>query len=128
MITLVFRPVCGESLVLVRGTYFRICSDGTLRGPDNCITGSYSGGFWEVGCRLHRSFECGGLIRLRVTDGGGGQEHMGPYDFIRAAEGALFTRERCLGTHASRHLCATVGPVWREIAFLAAENPQPPAH
>jgi len=123
VITLAFRPLHGESLVLVRGAYFRICADGTLRGPDNCITGVYADGIWEVACRQHRAFECGELVELRVTDCEGVQERLGPYDFVRASEGALFTRERCLGMHASRRFSDVPSVHWQEVAILQVTQP-----
>lgn len=48
MIILTFRPVHGESPVSVRGAYFRICADCTLRGPDNAIAASYDKGLWQL--------------------------------------------------------------------------------
>ncbi len=118
MITLVFRPVYGESPVSVRGVYFRICSDATLRGPDNAIAASYCKGLWQLGRRQHRSFECSGPLYLRVVNSRGGYERTGPYDFVKAIEGALFTQTDYLGAFALE--TATVGSaeLWREIAFL----------
>ena len=42
MIRLSFRALNGEAAILVRGAYFRICADGTLRGPANEVAGSYT--------------------------------------------------------------------------------------
>jgi hypothetical protein len=65
LITLTFRPLHGESPTLVRGLYFRICADGTLRGPDNAIAASYAGNRWRLGLRAFRSFECATPLYLR---------------------------------------------------------------
>ena len=119
MITLTFRPVHGESPVLVRGMHFRICTDATLRGPDNAIAACYSKGFWQLGQRQHRAFECSGSIYLRVTNADGTRTHLGPYDFVKAAEGAIFTRDSCIGIHSSRTEADMSSDVWREIAFLS---------
>ena len=119
MITLTFRPVHGESPVLVRGMHFRICTDATLRGPDNAIAASYSKGLWRLGQRQHRAFECSGPIYLRVTNSDGSRSLLGPYNFIKAAEGAIFTQDSCLGIHASRTEGSLSPEVWREIALLS---------
>ncbi len=119
MITLTFRPIHGESPVLVRGTYFRICADATLRGPDNSIAASYCDGLWQLGPRLYRAFECGGPVYLRITNSDGSHERIGPYEFVKALEGAIFTHDSCLGTHASATKVGALMGAWREIAFLS---------
>ncbi len=85
--------------------------------------GTYASGLWELGRRQHCAFECGEPIRLRVLDSDGIRESLGPYDFIRVGEGALFTRERCLGIHASHGKTDALGHHWQEIAFLPAAAP-----
>jgi hypothetical protein len=119
LITLTFRPVHGELPVLVRGMHFRICADATLRGPDNAVAASYSKGLWRLGSRPHRAFESSGPIYLRITNSDGSRSHLGPYNFIKAAEGAIFTQDRCLGIHASRPDTEVTPDVWREIALLS---------
>jgi hypothetical protein len=118
LIRLIFRPVHTESAVLVRGTYFRICADGTLRGPDNAVCAKYADGFWELAHRRHRAFECDGPVYLRLTKADGRRERIGPYDFVKAAEGAIFTRDSCLGVHDSNGKAAASVSLWQEIAFL----------
>jgi hypothetical protein len=119
LITLTFRPVDGESTVAVRGVYFRICADGTLRGPDNDVAARSVDSLWQLAHRRHRSFECGGPVYLRITDNAGRRTHIGPYDFLKAAGGAIFTRDSCLGTYTPRAESG-MGAVWREITFLTA--------
>jgi len=120
LILLVFRPVYGELPVSVRGTYFRICADATLRGPDNSIAANYCDGLWQLGRHRHRSFEGNGPFHLRVMYADGSHRHTGPYDFIKAIDGALFTHSGYLGSFA-RPLCDVHSTeVWREIAFLPA--------
>jgi hypothetical protein len=119
LITLSFRPLQDGSAVLVRGTHFRICSDGTLRGPDNTTAARYLDGLWHLGQRRHISFECAGPIYLRVTNNQGRRDCIGPYAPIKAAEGAIFTRDNCLGIHISgnRYDANTI-EVWHEVSFV----------
>ena len=119
MITLTFRPLQGEVATLARGAYFRICADGTLRGPDNEVAARYADRRWQLGQRHYREFECSGNIFLRVTDHEDQLERLGPYDYVRAAEGALFSRHVRLGTHSpgTSHEVATYH--WREVALLS---------
>ena len=123
MITLSFRPLRNGSVILVRGAYFRICADGTLRGPDNTVAARYLDSFWYLGHRRHGSFDCTGPILLRVTNRNGHRECIGPYDSIRAANGTLFTEDGCLGVHAARD---ERGPAmlefWQEVSFLTLDE------
>ena len=120
LITLTFRPVHGESPMLVRGMHFRICADATLRGSDNEIAAVYTKRLWQLGSRQYRTFECGGPIYLRVTHRAGSREHLGPYAFLKATEGAIFTHDNCLGVHAPLPDAGASADVWQEIAFLSA--------
>jgi hypothetical protein len=121
LIVLIFRPVYGESPVSLRGAYFRICADATLRGPDNSIAASYCNGMWQLGRRPHRSFECCGPFYLRVTHPEGGNERTGPYDFVKAIDGGLFTHKDYLGAFASPPTYLHSLQLWREVAFLPAD-------
>jgi hypothetical protein len=118
LIVLIFRPVYGESPVSLRGTYFRICADATLRGPDNSVAASYYNGMWQLGRRQHRSFECCGPFYLRVTRPEGSNERTGPYDFVKAIDGGLFTHQNYLGAFASPPSYLHAAQLWREVAFL----------
>ena len=120
MITLTFRPVRSESPVLVRGAYFRIGADRTLRGPDNAVVASYVERLWQLARGRHRGFECGGPVYLRVTSRDGRRERIGPYEFVRAAEGAIFNQDSCLGVHAAPGEPAWPVDLWQEIVFLEA--------
>jgi len=120
LITLTFRPVHGESPALVRGMHFRICADATLRGPDNSIAARYSERLWRLGTRQYRSFECGGPIYLRIMNSDGNRERLGPYNFVKATEGAIFTQDSCLGLHASPADADELGAVWQEIVLLSS--------
>lgn len=109
----------GDSPTLVRGMHFRICADATLRGPDNAIAAHYSKRLWLLGARRYRGFECSGPVYLRVTNSDGSRGHLGPYNFIKASDGGIFTTDSCLGIHAS-HTEADISPdMWREIALLS---------
>lgn len=106
--------------MVVRGAHFRICSDGTLRGPDNTTAARYVDGLWHLGQRRHISFECAGPVYLRVTHHGR-CEYIGPYAPIRAADGAIFTHDSCLGVHSARaQLGAEMVEMWQEISFLTS--------
>ena len=121
LIFLNFRPLQSGSLVLVRGAYFRICSDGTLRGPDNTVSARYCDGLWHLGQRRHVSFECAGPVYLRITNSHGQRECMGPYASLRAADGAIYTQDSCLGVHAVRAQFASDAiDLWREISFVTS--------
>jgi hypothetical protein len=124
LITLTFRRIDSKPPRLVRGTYFRICADGTLRGPDNSITASYADGFWRIAHRRHRAVDCDGPVYLRITGSDGCRQNSGPYESVRAADGAIFTHDNCLGAHASG-LNPQVRPgLWREIVLLSAMPPE----
>jgi hypothetical protein len=106
-------------MVLVRGTYFRLCPDETLRGPDNSVAARYIDGLWQVAQRRYRAFECEGPVYLRVTGSDGRRDYIGPYDFLKASDGAIISRDGCLGTHSLRRgIVIQEGP-WTEIAFLS---------
>jgi hypothetical protein len=113
-----FVPKRADATVLVRGAYFRICADGTLRGPDNVISATYADGLWELGHRQYAAFECKGPVHLRVTGASTRRECLGPYDSIKVARGAIFTHEGWLGAHAARGALGSPGDLWREIAFV----------
>jgi hypothetical protein len=120
LVILIFRPLYGESPVSVRGTYFRICADATLRGPDNGIAASYRKGVWQLGRGQHRSFECSGPFYLRVRHRDGRHERTGPHDFVKAIDGALFTPTDYLGSFALAPPHGNSGDLWHEVAFLPA--------
>ena len=120
MIVLAFRPMRDESRVIVRGAYFRICADETLRGPDNAIVARYLNGLWQLTHARHRAFDCTGPVFLRLTNSDGTREHAGPYEFVRAAGGAIFTQDSCLAVHDSRAEVGSSVALCQEIAFLSA--------
>ena len=120
LITLMFHPERSDSAVLVRGACFRIHSDGTLRGPDNAVSATYTDGLWQLGPRRYQAFECAGPIYLRVTDKDGRRECIGPYDFVKVAEGAVLTHDSWLGAHATRGGLGAPVDLWQEIAFLTS--------
>ncbi len=122
MITLTFRPLHGEAPALVRGVYFRICADGTLRGPDNAVAANYAERRWQLGPRPFLHFECTGPIYLRVTDHEDRREHLGPFEFLRAAEGAIFSNQACLGIHAPGGALESTTSRWREVTLLAGNE------
>ena len=121
MIVLAFRPVRDEPRVIVRGAYFRICADGTLRGPDNGIVARYLEGLWQLTHGRHREFDCSGPVFLRVTNNDGTRERGGPYEFVKAAGGAVFTHDSCLAVHDSRAELRSSLVLCQEIAFLSGE-------
>lgn len=121
MITLSFRPLKIGLTVVVRGAHFRICSDGTLRGPDNTTAARYLDGLWHLGQRRHISFDCAGPVYLRVTTDHGRRECIGPYESIRASDGAIFMHNSCLGVHVARdQLGAEMVEIWQEISLLTS--------
>ena len=119
MITLAFRALNGESVMLVRGAYFRICADGTLRGSDNAVAASYVNGLWQLGRRRHRTLECRDAIYLRVTTLDGQRECIGPCEYLKVAGGEIFANNTYLGAHSHGESCLSDTDIWREIALLS---------
>jgi hypothetical protein len=124
LITLTFSPVAAGSQVLVRAAFFRICADLTLRGPDSTVVAAYTSHMWRLGVRRCREFHCNDLLYLRVTNPGGDHERLGPYQFVRAAEGALFVNGMCLGTYSRKWNSESTSRSWaeHEITLLSAEG------
>lgn len=104
--------------LFVRGAFFRICADGTLRGPEGSVVASYTSQGWRLGTRSCREFEALGPLFLRAHFPDGRRQHMGPYETVRAADGALFSRSRCLGIFCTNRAASPGLPEWNEIAFL----------
>jgi hypothetical protein len=121
MITLTFSPLAAGSQVLVRAPFFRICADSALRGPDGTVVATYASHMWRLGVRTCREFHCSDSLYLRVTNPGGDRERLGPYAFVRAAEGALFVNGVCLGTFSSKWHSESASHCWNEITLLSAE-------
>ncbi|HEV2442488.1 MAG TPA: hypothetical protein VGT07_08185 [Steroidobacteraceae bacterium] len=119
MITLTFRALSGETVMHVRGAYFRICADGTLRGPENAVTGSYTDGLWRLGRRQYRTLECREAIYLRVTTSDGQRECIGPYECLKVTGGSIFANETYLGAHTRREPHLPEAGIWTEIALLS---------
>jgi hypothetical protein len=119
VITVAFRPLNGESVTLVRGTYFRICADGTLRGPDNAVTASYTAWRWQLGRRQHSMVECREAVYLRVTNADGQRDCTGPYEALRVAGGAISSHDTYLGVHARGDSYLPAADIWTEIALLS---------
>ena len=119
MITLSFRPLSGESAILVRGKYFRICADGTLRGPDNAVTAIYTAGLWQLGRKQHSMLECREAVYLRVTSADGQRECIGPYECLKVSGGAIFSHDTYLGAHMRGESYLAAADIWREIALLS---------
>jgi hypothetical protein len=118
MITLAFQAVSAGPDAQVRAAFFRICADATLRGPDNDIAATFIDHRWLLGNRRYTAFQCRGPVSLRVTHQSGDREQLGPYEFVRAAQGALYTSERCLGMHVASWASEMSTHYWREIALL----------
>jgi hypothetical protein len=119
MILLAFRPLSGGTCIQVRGAYFRICADATLRGPDNEVAATYSNQRWHLGGQGYTDFHCTMPIYLRITHHSGERERVGPYEFIRASDGALYTNERCLGMYNSSGRPGHSAECWQEVALLS---------
>jgi hypothetical protein len=119
LITLSFRPVSSESTVLVRGVYFRICADGTLRGPDNAVTASYVDGLWQLGRRQHSMVQCREAVYLRVTTSDGRRECIGPYDCLKVTGGSIFSNDVYIGAHTRAESYLPESNIWSEVALLS---------
>jgi hypothetical protein len=122
VITLTFSRASPHFPVSVRAKFFRICADSTLRGPDSSVIATYSEHRWKLGTRGCHEFHCSDPVYLRVTDPAGKCERLGPYEFVRAAEGALFTNGRCLGAHSPAWNGQVETHCWHEITLLSATD------
>ena len=98
MITLTFWELSNESMTFVRGAYFRICADATLRGPDNAVAARYVGGLWQVARRNHRVLECRAALYLRVTGADGQRKSLGPFEGLKVTGGDRLSRHPNRGT------------------------------
>jgi hypothetical protein len=104
--------------VFVRGTFFRICADRTLRGPEGSLVARYTSMGWQLRERHCREFEAAGPLLLRAHSADGRCESLGPYGAIRAADGALFDHGHCLGIFCANSAASPNLPEWREIVLL----------
>jgi hypothetical protein len=117
-ITLFFSCKQPYNPVSVRAPFFRICVDATLRAPDGSIVATFSSRRWRLGKRGCEDFTTSGPVLLRIKRYDGITEHLGPYELVRAADGALFTHGRCLGLHSSAPGVAPADDSWQEITML----------
>jgi hypothetical protein len=122
LITLTFSPLSAGSQVLVRGAFFRICADSTLRGPESTLVATYAAHMWRLGLRKCREFHCNDSLYLRVTNPAGESERHGPYQFVRVAEGALFVNGTCLGSYSPKWNSEGTSDHWHEITLLSAQD------
>jgi hypothetical protein len=99
--------------------FFRICSDGTLRGPEGSLVARYTAFGWQLGGRGCREFEALGPLFLRANLADGRRERLGPYEAVRAADGALFDRAHCLGIFCPDRAASPGIPEWQEITLFA---------
>ncbi|MGH8211550.1 MAG: hypothetical protein ACREU6_18530 [Steroidobacteraceae bacterium] len=121
MITLTFSPLSAGSPLLVRGLFFRICGDSTLRGPDSTVVATYTTHTWQVGARSYREFHSNDSVFLRVKKRDARHERLGPYEFLRAAEGALFVNGQRIGTYSPEwNTESALHDCWHEITLLSA--------
>jgi len=114
--------VFGGVPAFVRGAFFRICADHTLRGPEGSVVARYNALGWHLGARNCREFEATGPLLLRAHFADGRRERLGPYEVIRAADGALFDRSHCLGVFCTNRAASPHLPEWQEIALLDGAN------
>jgi hypothetical protein len=121
LITLTFSRASPHAPVSVRAPFFRICADATLRGPDSSIVATYVAHRWRLGQRSCQEFHCSDPVYLRVTNQDGERERLGPYEFVRAAEGSLFTEGRCIGTHFPAPPGVAEAHCWHEVTLLSVD-------
>jgi hypothetical protein len=119
VITLTFRALSNDSMIFVRGTYFRICADATLRGPDNAVAANYTDGLWHVARKQHRVLECRAAVYLRVTTPDGRRKSIGPYEHLKVTGGEIFSNDTYLGAHTRKESRLPQIDLWSEIALLS---------
>jgi hypothetical protein len=119
MLRISFRALSGDTPTLMLATCLRICTDGTLRGADNCVVANCVEGCWKVGGKLHRELECEGPVRLRLhMPGQPAPLHLGPFAHVRTAAGVLYGDGNCLnivvpGRNPRRELdCVQLTLIW----------------
>jgi hypothetical protein len=117
--------VFGGVPTFVRGAFFRICEDRTLRGPESSVVARYTARGWQLGARHCREFEAMGPLLLRAHFADGRRQSLGPYGAIRAADGALFDRGHCLGIFCTNRAASPDLPEWQEIALLDGDHRSP---
>lgn len=121
MLRLLFHPGARGEPALARAPYFRLCSDGTLRGSDNSIVARREGNGWRLGQRLFCDWECTGPVKLRVRAARVADSALlGPFTALRVVDGRLYSQEQLLpitvpGAHEDE------GYASHEIAMLPAE-------
>lgn len=97
MLRLTFSAALGQDAVQTRAKGFRLCADSTLRGNDNSLAATRINGFWFIGQRLFRQFECDGpvllIVRKNVSDP---PIPLGPFDRIRAGAALIWGDEELL--------------------------------
>ena len=97
MLRISFRQVSGDPPTLMLASCVRFCTDGTLRGADNCIVARNVEGCWMVGGKLHRELECDGPVRVRVgLSDHGVPLHIGPFAHLHTNAGVLYGDDKCL--------------------------------
>jgi hypothetical protein len=123
LITLTFSPLSSGSPVVIRGLFFRIDRECALRGPDSTVVATYTPHTWRLGARSFREFHCNNSIYLRVRNRADACEKLGPYEFVRAAEGGLFVQGQCIGTYSPQWETESGSTQsWQEITLLSAAS------
>ncbi len=108
--------------VFARAAYFRICADRTLRGPEGSLVATYTSRGWHLGTRICREFAAASPLFLRAVCSDGRTEHLGPYENLRAADGALFNSSYCLGIFCANRAPVLEVPEWSEITLLERDG------
>ena len=122
LITLTFSPLSSGSPIVIRGLFFRIDRDCALRGPDSTMVATYTPHTWRLGARSFREFHCNNTVYLRVRSRAA-SEKLGPFEFVRAAEGGLFVQGQCIGTYSPQWDTDNAGhQCWQEITLLSAAS------
>ena len=94
-----------------------------MRGPDSTVVATYTPHTWRLGARSFREFHCNNSIYLRVRNRADACEKLGPYDFVRAAEGGLFVQGQCIGTYSPQWETESgANQSWQEITLLSAAS------
>jgi hypothetical protein len=97
MLRISFRSLAGDAPTVMLASCLRICTDGTLRGADNCVVAHAIDGCWKVGGKLHRELECAGPVNLRlVMPGQDAPVRMGPFARLHTGAGLFYGDGACL--------------------------------
>ena len=96
MLRISLRALSGDIPTVMLASCLRICTDGTLRGSDNCVVAQNIDGCWQIGGKLHRELDCDGPVNVQLWMRGETPRRLGPFTKLRTGSGVLYGDDNCL--------------------------------